>query len=117
MAWKYRILERRIDGALTPFGVAYERENRDIYLFAPFWRADRKLDAPSIDDLTRQHFPAPEGFQWGVVQTTNQPVREPIALLERAISTVPAAEPQPQPVEPEPGRPSLLDTIAGLLFG
>jgi hypothetical protein len=121
MAWKYRILERRIDGDLTPFGVAYEREGGGIYLFAPFWRADRKLDASSVDDLTAEHFPTPAGYQWGIVQTTDQPVPAPIELLERALSTAPATASQPHPVEPEPevepSRPSLFDTIASLLFG
>jgi DNA-directed RNA polymerase specialized sigma24 family protein len=79
---RYRILERRGDGGGEPFGVAYEREGR-VVLFAPPWRGERALSAPTLDELDDRHCPSP-AFQWRPAEATPDPVRHPIRLLQHA---------------------------------
>lgn len=89
---KYRILERRTNGDWTPFGVAYERNGRTV-LFAPPWRADRILDAASLEELDQRHCPSAE-FRWRAVETTTGLVSHPIDLLQRALALEAVTEPQ-----------------------
>jgi hypothetical protein len=82
---KYRILERRVNGDWPPFGVAYEREG-GVFLFAPPWRADRKLPVASLEELAERDCPSPE-FRWRAVETTTESITHPIEVLQRALET------------------------------
>jgi hypothetical protein len=79
----YRILERRNDSEWVPFGVAYERAGR-LVLFAPPWRADRELDAVSLDALGERHVPSAE-FRWQPEMVITGPLPHPIDLLQQAL--------------------------------
>jgi hypothetical protein len=76
---QYRILEKGSRAEL--FGVAYQR-NRDIWLFVPAWRSQKKLDVQRLEELSPQHYPSARGpYHWSAVREYPEPLDHPIDLL------------------------------------
>lgn len=67
----YRKLEARpkletrgSDGAWSPFGVAFQKEDGRILLFVPSWRTQAQLTVSSLNRLTADHFPNAIAFEF-----------------------------------------------------
>jgi hypothetical protein len=83
---QYRMLEK--GSHAEPFGVAYQ-QNRDIWLFVPAWRSQKKLDVRRLEDLSAQHYPSAQGpYHWSAVREYPGPLEHPIDLLRYAVSGV-----------------------------
>jgi len=101
-AVSYRILERQEEGRWEAFAVAYRRGDRFV-LFAPPWRSSRDLPVRSLEELSREHYPAAGEYRWSTVQAHAGEIRHPIEILRSS----PAAQPQTDP--------HLLDAISSVL--